>query len=193
MSSAVIPRKLCFHWKCQEIGRSSRHSNRGQRRHVHIRGHAVGCEKGNKRNGEKEREKGRVDDVVGRDKLAAVSFETAPRGPLWRVISYGRGKVIPTYLPTHHLSLACTSGAATRAEDTAGIRRADQVHPVFHHFSLGSLARLPFPFIPASVTFFAFALLCFFCFSHVIIVSSFSSAFLSISFFILFFLWRLLN
>lgn len=51
----------------------------------------------------REREKGRVDDVVGWDKLAAVSFETAPRGPLRRVTPHGRRKVIPTYLPIPRL------------------------------------------------------------------------------------------
>lgn len=154
MSSDVIPRKLCFHWKRQEIGRSFRHSNRGQRQHVHIRRHAV--VRKIKREMEKKREKGRVDDVVGRDKLAAVSFETAPWGPLRRVTSHGRRKVIPTYL-----SLACTSGAATRTEDTVGIRRAN--HPKCILFSTISrtCARLPFPFIPAFITFFAFALLYF--------------------------------
>lgn len=104
VSSDVIPRKFCFSLKAsQEIGRPSGHSNRGQRRHVHIWRHVV-VRKGKRETVKKrEREKGRVDDVVGWDKLAAVSFETAPRGPLRRVTPHGRRKVIPTYLPIPRL------------------------------------------------------------------------------------------
>jgi len=113
MSSNIISRKLCFCWKRQEIGRPSGHSNRGQRRHVHIRRHAV--VRRVKRETEKKREKGIVDDVVRGINWRLSPSKRLPGVQLRRVTPHGRRKVIPTYL-----SLVCTSGAATRAEDTAG-------------------------------------------------------------------------
>lgn len=126
----------------------------------------------------------------------AVSFETAPQGPLRRVISSKDEE--RRYLPI--LSLACTSGAATRAEDTVGIRRADQMHPVLHHFSAYVRATTVsvYPgichvFYFCSPTFFVSRI-----FSYVVTVLRFLFPFSSIHFFplqilLFFFFWRLLN
>jgi len=125
MSSNIISRKLCFCWKRREIGRPSGHSNRGQRRHVHIRRHAV-VRRG-KRETEKKREKGIVNDVVRWDKLAAVSFETTPWGPTATCYTAWTKKG-DTYLPIPRALPAPQLEPKTRP--------ADQMHSVFHHLSV---------------------------------------------------------
>lgn len=134
VSSDVIPRKFCFSLKAsQEIGRPSGHSNRGQRRHVHIWRHVV-VRKG-KRETVKKRERERKGESTTLSDGINWRLSPSKRLPGVHCDVLHRTDEERWYLPTY-LSLACTSGAATRAEDTAGIRRPDQMHPVFHHSSV---------------------------------------------------------